>query len=220
VRPLAPPLQTAGDFQFALAFGPDGRILASAGEHGSGGAVRLWDARTGRPLGAPILRRFELTDVSFSPDGRTLAWSTGNGAVELWDVRRARRQGRPLDGGADAAFAVAFSPDDTMLASSDERGETETIRLWDAQTHTQLGPPLLVQSTRPDRVGGQRRVLRLSFSRDGATLASVEQGGNVRLWSVRNHRMLGEALKGHSLGTGIAFTADGRRLGGRLSHDP
>ena len=77
-----------------MAFSPDGGLLATAG---SNSTVRLWDADTGREIGAPMTPYIEdLQTLAFSPSGNTLATgggsvqvSTGpggNGTIWLWDV--------------------------------------------------------------------------------------------------------------------------------------
>ena len=62
---------------FGLAFSPDGRTLSGA----DGETVRLWDVRSGTPLGRPLPDAARST--AFGADGLVLA-SNGNG-LRLWD---------------------------------------------------------------------------------------------------------------------------------------
>src|SRR5262245_42673055 len=53
----------------ALAFAPDGALLAGAGRDGR---VSLWDATTGRLLRVLGRHEAEVTCLAFSPDGKLL----------------------------------------------------------------------------------------------------------------------------------------------------
>ncbi len=65
----------------AVAFTPDGRTLASAGDDRT---VRLWQVATGQPLLTLRGHGDHIYAVAFSPDGRTLATACHDGKVFLW----------------------------------------------------------------------------------------------------------------------------------------
>jgi WD40 repeat protein/tRNA A-37 threonylcarbamoyl transferase component Bud32 len=127
------PIKTlsAGDDQgeyflgWAVAFSPDGRLLATPGP---GPNVNLWDVRTGS-----LVRAFEhnvgtaVHSLEFSPDGNTLVISGGDSFASLWDVATGTQIGPRLTAGGRATI-VDFSPDGRHLLETHANGEGA---VWD-----------------------------------------------------------------------------------------
>ncbi|MFD7778850.1 WD40 repeat domain-containing protein [Streptomyces sp. NPDC059753] len=127
----------AGDAsETAVAFSPDGSLLASSGK----GTVQLWDAATRRPVGKPLnAKTKEVSEVAFSPDGSLLAADGGSAydTVMLWDPATRERVGKLVTD--TMVFSVAFSPDGSLLAAG---GDDGAVRLWDPFTGRLVrGPP-------------------------------------------------------------------------------
>jgi WD40 repeat protein len=204
---------------FAVAFSPDGKLLATADADGT---VRRWDPVTRRPVGAPLhaSARNGVSGVAFSRDGKLLATADGDGTVRLWNPATGRPVGAPLHASAHITVqtparpgvrAVAFSRDGKLLASA---GADGTVRLWDPVTGLAVGVPLHASA----RYG----VNWVALSPDGTLLASAGGDGTVRLWNPATGRLVatirvtsvpagasGNALYGVSA---VAFSPDGKLL--------
>jgi WD40 repeat protein len=195
----------------ALAFSPDGKVLATASEDNAGTpfssersdpdsefwTVKLWDAARGEELRALPGKHRLVRCLSFAPDGRTVA--TNDGAeVRLWDVATGQlRQTRAGHGGP--VRCLAFSPDGALLATG---GDDWHVRLWDLRDGRQV-PPLL---------GHTDVVASVAFAPDGRTLASGGHDGKVNLWNVAAAQPVA-ALEGHSGKIFcVGFSPDGRTL--------
>jgi len=105
-------LEPASSYYYvAVAFSPDGRMLA-AGD--LAGAIRIWDVASRNLLATLPGHPEETSGVAFSPDGRTLASIGHLQGLKLWHVPTwSEVHSIDLD---QAGFNLVFSPDGERLA--------------------------------------------------------------------------------------------------------
>ena len=109
-------------FEF-VSFDPTGERVVVSGR--LNGLAEVWDITTGKrvsTLASPPM----IADLTFNPDGTTIATSHTDGTVRLWDstsgVQRLQLQGHD-----EYIGTVAFSPDGSKLLSISENG---LVRVW------------------------------------------------------------------------------------------
>jgi WD40 repeat protein len=189
-----------------VAVSPDGHRLTSASADAT---VRIWNADTGQPLGAPLTGHTGIvTSVVFSPDGHRLASASTDHTVRIWNADTGQPLGAPLTGHTDIVTSVAFSPDGHRLASA---SNDDTLRIWNADTGQPIGAPL---------TGHTGIVTSVAFSPDGHRLASASTDDTLRIWNADTGQPLGAPLTGHTgIVTSVAFSPDGHRLASASTDD-
>ncbi len=152
-----------------LAFSPDGKTLIS-GLGGGATNVRsrelnLWDVADRKKIAS---FGGGMGPIVFSPDGKTIA-STFNYPI-LWDVTTRERLA-DLQGSPNSSFrrCLAFSPDGTLLASS----ENNTVRLWNIATQQTIAI-----------FNHRATTYSIAFSPDGKTLATSSADLTIKLWDI------------------------------------
>ena len=148
----------------AVALSPDGRVIATG--HGDK-TLRLWSAKTGRPLKVSRGHQGHVNAVAFSPDGKFIATGSSDGTGRLWTADG--EFVKPLVGHTGPVTAVAFNPRSDLVATA---SHDATVRIWQI-ARDQL--PLVLRGH-----GGE--VTRVRFTRDGSSIVTVSTDGTERRW--------------------------------------
>ncbi|WP_445250087.1 AAA-like domain-containing protein [Microcoleus sp. OTE_8_concoct_300] len=168
------------DWVTSVSFSRNGDTIATAS---SDKTAKLWDLQ-GNCLVTFTGHNNSVTSVCFSPTGDTIATVSRDKTAKLWDL-----QGNCLvtfTGHNDWIWSVSFSPtgDTIATASSDN-----TAKLWDLQGdlladfsgykgNLLKGEADFVELTSP--------IYSICFSRDGKSLITGSQDGNVRFWPIES----------------------------------
>lgn len=148
--------------------------------------------------------------ATWSSDGRVLATSDKAGDLQIWQSKNEPgyemvTQAAPNSPEGAQAIAVAVSPDGKQIAS----GLGTKVLIWDAASGALLRT----------LDGHQRQVAALSYSPDGASLASGGWDGAVVLWDAKSGDRL-QNLTGHKRDiAGLAWSPDSKRLASTGSLD-
>jgi WD40 repeat protein len=221
----------------ALAFSPDGALLAAGTFSGD---VQLWNARTGRPIGPPVIQGLPsvVTSVSFGTSDRTLTAIDGVGNVQRWTagkgVASLKPSGSPAtlngDGSVvaaatrDGGFSVVTLPSARQIGHGTHliSGDAEGIALSMNSRRVALGArgqvvlaDLAGHAIARLPLGTAERIGALALSRDGRFLAVVtaQTGKNaaLQIWDTTIKARLGAPLDTRQPDLlSVAMTADGR----------
>jgi WD40 repeat protein/tRNA A-37 threonylcarbamoyl transferase component Bud32 len=201
-------------FVRAVAYSPDGRTVASAGDDK---VARLWDAVTGQERAQLIGHTEAISAVVFAPDGKTVATVAGDGTARLWDAETGKALGI-LWQETNSLRAAAMSPDGQFLAAGTAPLPTgkrfTTVRYAPAgngASHITVFD-LTGQKIAYRFDAHMDGVYSLAFSPDGKTLASGGRDGQVSFWNPTTGGL--EKTISNSVGPVFAlnFSPDGRRL--------
>ena len=190
----------------ALALSPDGKILAHARTLPMtvNTTVYLYSTETGENLRTLKAFTEPITNLAFSPDGKTIAGGNRE-AIHLWDTATGTQLRVCTLERLAVSVRLVFSPNSRILISAAGgtvlefpdgavrlagggwlSGTTSVhggggIQLWDARTGELLS----------SHTGHTDRVQTLVFSKDAKTLASGSADGTILLWDWETLKKIG-----------------------------
>ncbi|HVX10225.1 MAG TPA: c-type cytochrome domain-containing protein [Pirellulales bacterium] len=187
----------------ALAFSPDGKLLASGGGDPSrSGELKLWNVADGTPArDLPEAHSDTVFGIDFSPDGTYLASCAADKFVKIFEVATGKFV-RSFEGHTHHVLGVRWRADGKVLASC---GADSVVKVWDFVTGDQLRT---IQ-------GFAKEVTSISFV-GSSSLALVSSGDKtVRLYNVDNAQQQRAFGGGGDFMYAVATTPDGKlALGG------
>ena len=205
---LPTPVLAAGDAPASVSYSQDGKSVAVGGS-----SVQLWATGSRTPLATRTLDAgTRASATAFSATG-IVAAALSDGTVALLDGRTLHPTGDPFKvtggsaaGSQDAAQAVAFSRDGTLLATGAADGSVQLYNVSNPAHPVELAAVS----------GAGSAVSAVAFAPDGTSVAAAGADGTVRLWLVSGGRSLTPAgtADGAATGgpTGLAFSPDGKTL--------
>jgi WD40 repeat protein len=160
--------------------------------------ARIWNARSGELVGAPLAHPNEIWCAHFSPDGGFVVTASSDRTARVWDAKTGAPAGAPLRHSDGVEWAV-FSPDGRRIATA---SRDHTARIWDVSTHQPIGTPL----THRDGVH------RVAFSPDGARVVTSGRDGVAQIWDAETGKAIGPPLRHKEEIRAAVFSPDGRRV--------
>jgi WD40 repeat protein/serine/threonine protein kinase len=198
------PLQHISPFQAAV-FSPDGALLATASkwEQKPFSELRIWNARSGKPISPRLRRQGNISSLHFSPDSGFLLTASSSiddqkpCSAEIWDVRKGKYVFSFVH--SDGVAEAQFSPDGQCVVTS---SEDCTARIWSARTGAPVGRVMR----------HNRTVVEAKFSPDGHRIVTASHDGTARIWDAATGEPLSPPLPCGGMVRSVCFSPQGDKI--------
>jgi WD40 repeat protein len=196
------------NFRVLGALSADGKLLVTWGSYANRGpgpnaepgrTLQLWDVGTGKELRQfKIDLNFTVAHAALSPDGKTLAATSGGSTVYLWETATGLERGR-LAGRRGLNAHLAFAPDGKAVAAA---GYDGTVQMWELPSGRRLG---LCE-------GPAGRFSGMAFVGNRRVLAWGIDGQTLSLWEAPSGKRVTPPVAHQTAVTSLRFVAGGKEL--------
>jgi len=161
------------DWVTAVAFSPNGEMLATADRNGG---ISVWDPDNAQELYTLAGHKSAVTFLCWRGDSKLLASSSEDGTVKLWEMKEGK-QAKNWNAHGSGTTCVNYSHDGKFVTC----GRDNSVVLWDAN-------------------GGKTRAmtgsvdlpLRSAFTSDGERIVGTDFAGHVNVWTCKDGKSCGE----------------------------
>ena len=183
----------------AYSLSPDGNIIAVGGES-EGNIISLWDVKNRKKLWDIAGHEGDITFLSFSPDGKTLASTSSDKTIKIWKTDSIWGfETQTFRGHQDAVRSVLWSPDGEKIITA---SLDNTIRVWETSTGQEI--------TRI--TGHSSQVWTLELSPDKKQFLSGSADKTARLWNMDNWQQAQVFSAAAIANWCAAYSPDGKRF--------
>jgi WD40 repeat protein len=172
----------------ALAFSPDGKLVASGSEDGT---ARIWTLDGSQPCVVLGDHSDAVTSVAFSPDGRLLATASVDGTALLHHLDQSTRP-QLLFGHTGVVHSCVFSPDGRLVSTASTDG---TARVWACDDSA---PAIVLDAHQ----GSVRSVV---FNSLGTKVLTIDDSGRARVWDLLKQLVGAELPAGQPVSAAVSL---------------
>lgn len=181
------------DWVLAVAFSPDGKLLASADR---AGGMWVWEASTLREIHNCAGHRDAVNSVAFRGDSKVLASGSQDGTIKVWNMTDGSNARTIANAHPGGVLSIAFTHDGRLVSC----GRDGTVKMWGAD-----GAPLKTFDRFNDIA------LHVAFSHDGGRVIAGDYTGIIRVFAATDSKPIGE-LSANPLSVKDRLAAFNQRL--------